>query len=96
MTFPLLLGCASHKAGSTTLLGTCVSARTPSCSAFDSQRPPQAPGSKLWQQQQEQRERLAGALGLVRWRSVAVQHCRDAWGLVVEHRCGWKLVYSGA
>lgn len=95
MTLLLQLGYASHKAGSTKLLGTCVSAQLPSRSAFDSQRPPQAPGSKLCQQQQEQRERLAGALGLVCWRSVPVQHCRDAWGLVIEHRCGWKLVYSG-
>ncbi|GIM10126.1 hypothetical protein Vretimale_13897 [Volvox reticuliferus] len=35
------------------------------------------------------------ALGLVRWHSVAVHHCRDAWGLVLEHHDGWKLVYSG-
>ncbi|EFJ39949.1 hypothetical protein VOLCADRAFT_100314 [Volvox carteri f. nagariensis] len=33
-------------------------------------------------------------LGLFRWQSVAVHHCRDAWGLVLEHRDGWKLVYS--
>lgn len=37
----------------------------------------------------------ARRLGLVRWQSIAVQHCRDAWGLVVEHGDGWKVVYSG-
>ena len=26
---------------------------------------------------------------------MAVEHCRDAWGLVVEHVHGWSLVYSG-
>ncbi|KAG2447367.1 hypothetical protein HYH02_007695 [Chlamydomonas schloesseri] len=38
---------------------------------------------------------VCGSLGLVRWQSVAVHHCRDAWGLVLEHADGWKLVYSG-
>ena len=27
--------------------------------------------------------------------SVAVQHCHDAYGLVLEHHSGWKLVFSG-
>ncbi len=34
-------------------------------------------------------------LGLAGWQSVGVHHCRDAWGLVLEHADGWKLVYSG-
>ena len=33
--------------------------------------------------------------GLRSWQCVAVEHCRDAWGLVVEHVHGWSLVYSG-
>ncbi|GLI68411.1 hypothetical protein VaNZ11_012799 [Volvox africanus] len=48
--------------------------------------------------EKEERERDQAPcqkLGLVRWHSVAVHHCRDAWGLVLEHRDGWKLVYSG-
>lgn len=36
-----------------------------------------------------------GGLGLVSWRSVAVNHCHDAFGVVLEHQHGWKLVYSG-
>lgn len=34
-------------------------------------------------------------LGLVRWQSVPVDHCPDAYALVMEHQHGWKLVYSG-
>ena len=26
---------------------------------------------------------------------MAVEHCRDAWALVLEHVSGWSLVYSG-
>ncbi len=33
--------------------------------------------------------------GLRRWQSVLVEHCRDAWALVLEHVSGWSLVYSG-
>lgn len=33
--------------------------------------------------------------GLARWESVRVEHCRDAWGLVVGACSGWSLVYSG-
>jgi hypothetical protein len=33
--------------------------------------------------------------GLRRWQSVSVEHCRDAWALVLEHMSGWSLVYSG-
>ena len=28
-------------------------------------------------------------------KAVSVNHCHDAFGLVVTHRDGWKLVYSG-
>ncbi len=48
--------------------------------------------------QQQQHQLLGvgpGGAGLVRWRSVAVQHCSDAYGLVLEHEAGWKIVYSG-
>lgn len=34
-------------------------------------------------------------LGLVAWGSVAVHHCSDAYGVVLQHADGWKLVYSG-
>ena len=34
-------------------------------------------------------------LGFAAWASVPVHHCRDAYGLVLQHRAGWKLVYSG-
>eukprot|EP00762_Andalucia_godoyi_P004752 ANDGO_03546.mRNA.1 Ribonuclease Z 1 len=33
--------------------------------------------------------------GLTRVANVPVFHCRDAYGLILEHRDGWKLVYSG-
>lgn len=35
------------------------------------------------------------ALGLARFESVPVQHSREAHALVLEHRSGWKLAYSG-
>ena len=31
----------------------------------------------------------------MRWQSVAVNHCHDAFGVVLEHQHGWKIVYSG-
>ena len=34
-------------------------------------------------------------LGLTELRSVPVHHCADAWGCVLTHRSGWKVVYSG-
>ncbi|EIE26920.1 hypothetical protein COCSUDRAFT_59422 [Coccomyxa subellipsoidea C-169] len=33
--------------------------------------------------------------GMVSWQSVPVEHCADAYGLVMRHICGWSLVYSG-
>ncbi len=36
-----------------------------------------------------------GGAGLVLWRSVPVHHCSDAFGLVLAHKDGWKIVYSG-
>lgn len=33
--------------------------------------------------------------GLVSVRAVPVNHCHDAYGLVMLHTDGWKLVYSG-
>eukprot|EP00873_Tetraselmis_striata_P001973 jgi/Tetstr1/422237/TSEL_013089.t1 len=42
-----------------------------------------------------QRSPVMARLGLERWLSVPVQHCRDAWGLVLQAACGWKIVYSG-
>lgn len=35
------------------------------------------------------------AAGFAAWQSVPVLHCRDAYGLVLSHCQGWKLVYSG-
>ena len=35
------------------------------------------------------------SLGLRAISCVPVIHCADAWGLVVEHAAGWKVVYSG-
>jgi hypothetical protein len=35
------------------------------------------------------------ALGFREWQSVAVHHCQEAYGLVLQHASGWKLVYSG-
>ncbi|MEW5318245.1 MAG: hypothetical protein WDW38_009482 [Sanguina aurantia] len=35
------------------------------------------------------------ALGFVGWQSVGVRHCHDSHGLVLDHRDGWRLVYSG-
>ncbi|KAF5840784.1 beta-lactamase-like protein [Dunaliella salina] len=47
-------------------------------------------------QQSVQAEALGPrGLGLVRWQSVPVNHCPDAYALVMEHQHGWKLVYSG-
>ncbi|KAL6752937.1 beta-lactamase-like protein [Haematococcus lacustris] len=34
-------------------------------------------------------------LGLSSWSTVPVIHCHEAYGLVLEHESGWKLVYSG-
>jgi ribonuclease BN (tRNA processing enzyme) len=33
--------------------------------------------------------------GLASWQSVAVEHCADAYGLVMRHVSGWSLVFSG-
>ncbi|CAL5221692.1 g3928 [Coccomyxa viridis] len=52
------------------------------CSHFDRLHSP----ARAW---------LLSTLGLRRWLSVAVDHCRDAWALVIEHVSGWNLVYSG-
>ncbi|CAM9399650.1 unnamed protein product, partial [Phaeothamnion confervicola] len=38
---------------------------------------------------------LESRLGLTLFRSVPVVHCPQAYALVVRHRTGWKLVYSG-
>jgi hypothetical protein len=38
---------------------------------------------------------MSGVMGFTGWRSVAVQHCHGAQGVVLEHSQGWKLVYSG-
>eukprot|EP00198_Chlamydomonas_reinhardtii_P009600 XP_001698937.1 beta-lactamase protein [Chlamydomonas reinhardtii] len=59
--------------------------------------PPRGGADPSWEVAQGRAAAAAvcGSLGLVRWQSVAVHHCRDAWGLVVEHADGWKLVYSG-
>jgi len=35
------------------------------------------------------------ALGLTQFVQVPVIHCSRSYGLVIEHQCGWKLVYSG-
>lgn len=35
------------------------------------------------------------ALGFVGWCSVSVRHCHDSHGLVLDHKDGWRLVYSG-
>ena len=32
---------------------------------------------------------------MVSWQSVPVEHCADAYGLVIRHVSGWSLVYSG-
>ena len=40
-------------------------------------------------------EAFALHAGVCRVQSVAVQHCHDAYGLVLEHGSGWKLVFSG-
>ncbi|ORX60584.1 hypothetical protein DM01DRAFT_1380882 [Hesseltinella vesiculosa] len=44
---------------------------------------------------QKKLAKLADTLGLVRVNSVEVDHCRWAYGLSMEHKDGWKLVYSG-
>lgn len=41
------------------------------------------------------RRQLAERLGIMQLESVGVRHCSDAYGVVVGHRCGWKLLYSG-
>ena len=33
--------------------------------------------------------------GFVAWTCPRVRHCYDAFGIVLEHRHGWKLVFSG-
>ena len=37
----------------------------------------------------------ASGLGLAAAHCVPVTHCADAWGLVLTHRRGWRLAYSG-
>jgi hypothetical protein len=39
---------------------------------------------------------MADKCGFASWSSVPVEHCAGAHGLVLGHRNGWKLVYSGA
>ena len=34
-------------------------------------------------------------LGLTGLQSIPVEHCADAWGLVLSHRSGWSVCYSG-
>jgi hypothetical protein len=34
-------------------------------------------------------------LGLSGLQSIRVLHCADAWGVVLDHSAGWKVVYSG-
>ena len=46
-------------------------------------------------QAQSSAEAFALHAGVCRVQSVAVQHCHDAYGLVLEHGSGWKLVFSG-
>lgn len=36
-----------------------------------------------------------GYTGLLSWQSVPVEHCADAYGLVIRHESGWSMVYSG-
>lgn len=38
---------------------------------------------------------LGGLTGLAEWRSVPVEHCSDAHGLVLRAAAGWSLVFSG-
>ena len=38
---------------------------------------------------------LRGLTGLAGWRSVPVEHCSDAHGLVLRVAAGWSLVFSG-
>lgn len=38
---------------------------------------------------------VAPPAGLEQWRSVRVEHCSDAHGLVLRAAAGWSLVYSG-
>ena len=35
------------------------------------------------------------AAGLTQFQPVRVDHCHDAWGLVLTAEAGWKLVLSG-
>ena len=37
----------------------------------------------------------SGLPGLAGWRSVPVEHCSDAHGLVLRAAAGWSLVFSG-
>jgi hypothetical protein len=39
--------------------------------------------------------RACAPLNLSKAQAVAVHHCADSWGLVIHHRAGWSLVYSG-
>jgi ribonuclease Z len=34
-------------------------------------------------------------LGFLKWFTVEAIHCQDAFSLVMEHKNGWKLVFSG-
>lgn len=34
-------------------------------------------------------------LGITTVHTVVVKHCYDAYGIIIEHASGWKLVYSG-
>ncbi|KAG7670989.1 hypothetical protein Ndes2526A_g01222 [Nannochloris sp. 'desiccata'] len=39
--------------------------------------------------------RICSSLGLLGLATVPVRHCSDAFGIVLRHRTGWSLVYSG-
>uniref|UniRef100_A0A061RVH9 ribonuclease Z n=1 Tax=Tetraselmis sp. GSL018 TaxID=582737 RepID=A0A061RVH9_9CHLO len=41
------------------------------------------------------RPHVLSILELEGFHSVPVKHCRDAWGLVLKAKAGWKIVYSG-
>ncbi|BDA43097.1 probable zinc phosphodiesterase ELAC protein 2 at C-terminar half [Coccomyxa sp. Obi] len=41
------------------------------------------------------RQWLMNMTGLLSWQSVPVEHCADAFGLVIRHESGWSMVYSG-
>lgn len=81
---PLAIGRWLEAYASLLPLATRPRFRFVSCAAFNAPRC----AERQWLLRQS-------GLGLCGLQSVRVVHCPDAWGVVLDHSAGWRLVYSG-